>query len=94
MLFKRKKAQGLSITVIIVAVIALLVLVILALIFTGGLGKWGVKVAECENKGGKCGISCADPTYDTQDFPTAFPEWKCEDTEDGQAQVCCTKIIY
>ena len=92
MLFKRKKAQGLSITVIIVAVIALLVLVILALIFTGGLGQFGIKVADCENKGGKCGIECGQAAYGTEDYPTPFPEWKCPEIE-GQAQVCCTKII-
>ena len=37
---KNKKAQGLSLNVIIIAVLALLVLVILAVIFTGKLGTY------------------------------------------------------
>ena len=37
----RKKAQGMSINVIIVAVIALIVLVVLALIFSGKIKKFG-----------------------------------------------------
>ena len=88
----KKNAQGLSITVIIVAVIALLVLVVLALVFTGGLGKFGLKVAECENKGGKCAFTCGSEAEGTQDYPTEFPEWKCPEL-DGQQQVCCVKII-
>jgi hypothetical protein len=87
-----KKAQGLSITVIIVAVIALLVLVVLALVFTGGLGRWGLKVGECENKGGKCAFTCNSEAEGTLEYPTEFPEWKCPEV-DGQQQKCCVKIV-
>ena len=89
-----KKAQGLSITVIIVAVIALLVLVILALIFTGGIGDWGLKVSDCENKGGKCALECGSETYETLDYPTHLSDWECPLDEDDQPQKCCTKIRY
>lgn len=82
-----KKAQGLSITVIIVAVIALLVLVILALVFTGGLGKFGLKVSDCENKGGVCADQCGVDI--AEDYPTPFPEWACPE----EGQVCCIKFI-
>ena len=87
----KTKAQGLSITVIIVAVIALLVLVILSLIFTGGLSKFGIGVNDCENKGGKCAFACGSEIEGTTDYPTEFTEWTCPE-KDGQAQKCCIKI--
>ena len=88
----KKKAQGISINVIIIAVIALLVLVVLSLIFTGSLGKFGLKVTDCENKGGKCAFECGSPAEGTQDYPTAYSDWKCPD-KDEQAQICCVKLI-
>ena len=87
----KKKAQGMPITVIIIAVLALLVLVILALIFTGGLGKWITKVGDCETKGGKCAFTCGSAAEETQEYQTEYSEWKCPDKED-QAQKCCVKI--
>ena len=47
----KKKAQGLSMTTIVVAALALLVLVVLALVFTGRMGSFstGIKeVADCK----------------------------------------------
>ena len=87
MLLKSKKAQGLSITIIIVAVIALLVLIILALVFTGGLGRFGLKVADCENKGGVCAEVCGQD--EAEGYPTEFPEWKC--AEEGMK--CCVSFV-
>jgi len=58
-----KKAQGLSIDVIIVAAIALIVLVIIAVIFISKLGIFGAQVGDCVNKGGKCvaaDIACGE----------------------------------
>ncbi len=43
-----KKAQGLSMTVIIVAAIALLVLVILAVIFIGKMGNTARSIDQCK----------------------------------------------
>lgn len=54
-MIKNKKAQGLSLTTIIIAIIALLVLVVIALIFTGTLGDWAEKV-----KGIFTGKDCVD----------------------------------
>lgn len=42
----KKKAQGISINVIIIAAIALIVLVVLVAIFTGRLGKFGQDVTK------------------------------------------------
>lgn len=49
-----KKAQGISIDVIIIAAIALIVLVIIAVIFISKLGIFGSQVGDCANKGGMC----------------------------------------
>jgi len=82
-----KKAQGISINVIIVAAVALLVLVVLSVIFLGRLGIFGSQVGQCENKGGQCldvsGSSCNQESGG--DYPTAFSGWGCEFEED----TCC-----
>lgn len=49
-----KKAQGLSLNVIIIAIIALLVLVILALIFTGRMSIFNKNAGDCAVLGGEC----------------------------------------
>ncbi|MBN1386371.1 hypothetical protein JW968_05360 [Candidatus Woesearchaeota archaeon] len=75
-----KKGQGISLNVIVIAAIALLVLVILSIIFLGRMGQTGQQLNDCENKGGKCaypGESCGDPGSSVQNFPTAYPLWKC-----------------
>lgn len=87
-----RKAQGMPITVIIIAAIALLVLVILAVIFTGGIGKWTLKAAECTNKGGKC-TSAADgcPPEGFPEYATPYTAWTCPKI-DEQEQVCCIQV--
>jgi len=61
-----KKAQGMSLNVIIIAALGLLVLVVLAIIFTGNLGTTVREIDKCSNKGGTCvaaQTSCVG-TYD------------------------------
>ena len=83
----KKKAQGISINVIIIAAIALLVLVVLSIIFLGRLGVFSKQVNECENKGGKCfvlgGSDCA--TVSNGEYPTAFTAWSCP----NEGETCC-----
>ncbi len=76
-----KKAQGISMNVIIIAAIALLVLVILSVIFIGRMGGWGEKVGGCATQGGTC--------YDGSTCPTGTTPFsaKCEDN-----QVCCLPV--
>lgn len=83
-----KKAQGISINVVIVAAIALLVLVVLSVIFIGRLGLFSSSVGECENKGGVCVLAnenCPD------DKPQPFTEWSCPDLNE-EPQKCCIGI--
>ena len=83
-----KKAQGISIEVIIIVAIALLVLVILAVIFVGKLGVFGVKVGECTNKGGKCTVNaCGAAGTDAADYPTPI-DWACT----AAGEHCCIKV--
>ncbi len=50
----RKKAQGISLNVIIIAALGLLVLVILAIIFTGRTGVFVKESDKCVVQGGRC----------------------------------------
>ena len=58
-LLRNRKAQGISLNVIIIAAIALLVLVILSIIFIGRMGKTREEIDKCENNGGSCVDDCA-----------------------------------
>lgn len=55
-----KKAQGMSLNVIIIAALGLLVLVVLAIIFTGRTGVFVRESDKCDIKGGKCVATQAD----------------------------------
>ncbi len=50
----KKRAQGISLNVIIVAAIALIVLVVLVAIFTGRMGVFGKGISDCTNQNGEC----------------------------------------
>ncbi len=49
-----KKAQGMSMNVIIIAALALIVLVILAVVFMNKIGGFVTETDSCENNGGRC----------------------------------------
>mgnify|MGYP001173580196 CR=1 FL=1 len=53
-----KKAQGISMNVIIIAAIALLVLVVLSVVFMGRMGIFSSGSADCGNQGGTCLDEC------------------------------------
>ena len=83
-----RKAQGISINVIVAAAIGLLVLVVLSAIFMGRLGAFTHQSANCEQMSGKCAYTCEnDPTGYTKEYKSA----KCF-TPDGKEafdKVCC-----
>ena len=54
LLAKMKKAEAMSLNVIIVAILALLVLVVLALVFTGKIKVFGTGTRNCAGLGGGC----------------------------------------
>ena len=77
-----KKAQGISMNVMVIAAIALLVLVILSLIFTGKINLFSANVIDCVSKGGSCNSSCQ---------PNEIPLLKTSCNSDGipNKDVCC-----
>ena len=79
-----KKAQGISVNVIIIAAIALLVLVVLSVIYIGRMGDWGTKAADCANKGGDCVDGNCPPTQ------TKFTGFQCTGVDAGKT--CCIDI--
>lgn len=58
----KKKAQAISINVIIIAAISLVVLVIIVMIFTGNIGKWRRSTDACVASKGVC-VSPADRDF-------------------------------
>jgi len=88
-----KKAQGISINVIIIAAIALLVLVVLSVIFIGRMGDWGSKTNDCLANGGLCrasGQTCGQTSTTVVDYKTAYPIWSCKD-DTATVKLCCIK---
>lgn len=66
-----KKAQGISLNVIIIAAIALLVLVILSIIFIGRMGRTREEIDKCQTQGGVCKDLCAG------EYERAVTSYKC-----------------
>jgi hypothetical protein len=62
--FNSKKAQGMSLNVIIIAVIAIIILVVLIFIFTGKTRLFSKTTTSCTGRGGQCvqGTAC-QPGY-------------------------------
>ena len=84
-----KKAQGLSMNVIIIAALGLIVLVIMVLIFTGQIGVFSKSVS-CEARGGECledigGNKCPDH------LPIKIYTQNCPLLDKGGAQVANKK---
>jgi len=93
-----KKAEGLSLTTIVIAALALLVLVILSVIFVGRIGKWNERSIDCEQRGGTCysvleGSSCRDHG----EFLIIHPDAEClKDGPDNMMvvddeMICCIR---
>lgn len=83
-MLKKRDAQQLSITVIILVVLGLIVLVVLLVIFGKETGKT-VKILEsCPARGGTCMPS--SECTDGRGLPEICPE------KDNKPQVCCVKL--
>ncbi|MBS3098537.1 hypothetical protein J4209_07130, partial [Candidatus Woesearchaeota archaeon] len=84
MVKNNKKAQGLSINVIIIAALALIVLVVLIVIFTGQTRK---TISTLESCGGIAG-SCREKSSGCLSGEVEKSDAKCQGT-----QVCCIRIF-
>lgn len=93
-----KKAQGISINVIIVAAIALIVLVVLVAIFTGRLGMFTKVLGGCAERDGVCvsynkavisaGETCAART---DGRAVSLPGTDCKTASGSDSATCCIK---
>lgn len=100
-MFKIKKAQGMSMSVIIIAVLALLVLVILSVVFTSKMRDTRKNVDHCENNGGKCVMAdfvgdIDTPHYCQDTYDSVKTSYYCPQNDDvrpGEEKpwVCCIK---
>jgi hypothetical protein len=87
-----KKAQGMSLKVIIIAVIALIVLVVLILIFTGKVKFFGSQTSDTASKytGNKCAVpgtnnKCETDPYTCRQQGGVYDESEYDDCGYG----CC-----
>lgn len=79
-----KRAQGLSMNLIVMAAIALLILVVLAIIFMGRMGVFGQQVAACKNQGGNCRSVC-----NTDEVEYGPASDACDTQTRGETPICC-----
>lgn len=90
-----KKAQGLSLNVIIIAILALLVLVVLSVIFLGRLGIFTKVTSDCaEQPNHLCtSDSSCQTTTDGEALDSYVRDntYQCEDVDD-ETRFCCVKI--
>jgi hypothetical protein len=82
-----KKAQGMSLNVIIIAALVVLVLIVLAVIFIRNSERFNINVGSCEAKGGVCGMECGDIVYNTEGYNLHYLDARCPNQ-----QKCCMKI--
>lgn len=90
-----KKAQGLSLNVIIIAALALIVLIVLVAIFTGQIGGFGKGTATVKSQAFSCETLCNAQGYAEWDFEPepedctgrVLPQ-KVKDN-DGEDTYCC-----
>lgn len=83
-----RKAQGMSLNVVIIAALALLVLVVLSIILVGRVGSTRKASEACTNQGGKCveAFECAGSTA------RIVGEYDCPSDEGEPALVCCISV--
>ena len=98
-MFEKRKAQGLSITTIIVAVIGLIILVVIIAILTGRMGIFSAgleSAASCENACKALGL--VKSPFDTKTTCKSTAEIKYQqmpgkysDVPEGEDNVCCCR---
>jgi hypothetical protein len=86
-MFKKRKAQGLSITTIIVAVIGIIILVVLIAIFTGRLGDFSAGV----EKASSCETMCQALDRQPGTAPDAGGKCKTDEKAVKVSDKCCCK---
>lgn len=93
-----KKAQGLSLSTVVIAALSLLVLVILSVIFVGRMGNTNDKSRDCVQQGGTC-YSIEDGTTCQAhgDGLVPHPNGICQVESKGamvadDSKICCIRV--
>jgi len=89
-MLKTKKAQGMSMNIIVVAAIALIILVVLIVVFIGRTGKFAASVEECK------GTCVASNSACSGDYQKVDRTGKCVLTDgkpDTSNPVCCISVV-
>lgn len=89
-MIKNKKADGLSMNVIVVAVIALIVLIVIVVVFSGRMGIFNRGVNSCEDKGGipKEGVSANTDCIEAGGIPSG-PYFEEKTGKKIENTICC-----
>jgi len=91
-MISRKKSQGMSINVIIIAALAIAVLVVLFAVFTGRISLVSKQLDSCTNKGGTCGTTaCNTETHVEFQSTKGFTDSEC-DGKPTADQHCCIPV--
>ncbi len=85
---KHKKAQGMTINVVIIAALALIVLVVLILIFTGYIGTANKNINGCTSRGGICVKNYKEGCLGDYPIPLVIGGDECKTVNN----LCCLKI--
>ena len=85
----KKKAQGLSMNLIVVAAIAMIVLVVVIIIFVGRTGRFAKSTDQCPGQCVPASQSCSDlGEFSKEGYGYACPKDATSDT----AQKCCIVV--
>ncbi len=90
-MFKHKKAQGISVTTIIIAAIALVVLVVLIAVFVGKIGPWSEKIEDCTEKGGTCVANILECKQKGA-LNSVLTKTSCEKDSGEDRPICCIPV--
>lgn len=89
-MFKKRNAQGLSITTIIIAVIGLIILVVMVAVFTGRIGTFGKGLDATNSCSAVCqglGVNFENKDAGSCEVPNTFMAGIYKDATSG----CCCK---
>lgn len=93
----KKKAQGLSLTTVVIAALVLLVLVILSVIFVGRMSGYSWRSRDCEKKGATClaiseGSTCKDQGMTPHSDGVCQKEGPDGTMVTDEEYICCINI--
>lgn len=94
----QNKAQGLSLSTVVIAALALLVLVILSVIFVGRMGNTSEKSKDCAQQGGTCYMIDEGATCQAHgDGLVPHPNGVCQMESNGasvpdDSKICCIRV--